>query len=169
MRTITFLCLAVGTLAISVCPAMAEIILDIVDPVQSPAMPGQTYDFHGTITNNTGGDFAISDLAFSFLGFDPSQISAFDPLPTGPTFVIPDDTTSPLVTLFDLTLDPSVSPNGTYQSDVIVSDPQGDFSNDVTVTITPVPEPATLWLLALAIGTGAIALGGRRRNKEDIR
>ena len=114
MRSITILCVAVTALAICVCPAIAEIILDIVDPVQSPPVPGEIYDFHGTVTNNTGGDFAISDLAFNFFGFNPSQISAFNPLPTGPTFIVPDDTTSPLVTLFDLTLDPGVSPNGTY-------------------------------------------------------
>ncbi len=143
-------------------PATGQyIVLTIVDPVQSPPIPGATYDFHGAIGNNTGADFALSDLTFNFLGYDPTQIDSLNPLPAGPTFDIPDGTTSPVVVLFDLTLDPSVSPNGVYQSDLIVSDPQGNYSNDVTVTIQPVPEPATFGEIAgMLIGVG---LGVRRR------
>ena len=140
-------------------PATGQyIVLTILDSLQSPSIPGATYDFQGTIGNNTGADFAISDLTFNFLGYDPTQIDALNPLPTSPTFNIPDGTTSPVVTLFDLTLDPSVSPDGVYQSDLIVSDPQGNYSNDVTVTILPVPEPGTFGVVAgMLIGLTVLA------------
>jgi hypothetical protein len=115
-----------------------NIVLYIQIPPQSPHLSEGVFDFFGTVGNFTGGAFNISDLGFNFFAFDPNKVNSFAPLPNNDNFSIPNGTTSPLVTLFDLTLKSVDNPNATYQADVIISDPQGNFSNAVNV---PLAQP----------------------------
>jgi hypothetical protein len=136
-------------------PVHAELVLSIDQPNQI-ASPGSTVDFTGTITNNTGFDMFATDLLVISGGYDPSVLS-FTQLLGTPNFSIPNGSTTPDVSLFDVNVGLTATASGSpYLADILVQDDIGpDLSNDITIAIY-VPEPGSMPLLltslALLIG-----------------
>lgn len=111
--------------------------------------PGANLIFSGQITNQTGTALNASDLFLNFSGFDPNVIT-IDQLLGNPDFLLPNNTFSPVVSLFSVTLAANSAP-GSYSFDVFIEDLNNNFSNSVTFTVVvsanEVPEPASLLLL----------------------
>ena len=143
------------------CAASAEpLTLTIINPDRA-ALPGSTETYLGTITNDTGQTLQTADLFLDFAGYDPVYVTLTQLLGI-PDTSIPDGGTSPVISLFDFTLDPATLP-GTYAADVIVQSLANDTSNKVTARETVSPEPGSLLLFGL--GLAAVLTGMLRRRK----
>ncbi len=140
--------------------------LNIVDPVQT-GFPGQTFVFHGSITNNTGNTEDETTLFLDFANFDPINLNIQELLDVGQSFTLLPGDTSGLLNLFQITLDPAAPVPQVYNADAFLQD-NFTAGDSVTVTINGVPEPATGFLLS--IGAAAIlALRRRSAHKEESR
>jgi hypothetical protein len=143
--------LSIGTLAYS-----ADPISFTLTPMTLSAGPNQTVIFTGQVTNTSGQSLNASDLFFNFSNYDPGSISDISQLLGEPDFTLPNNTFSPAVDLFSVTLASGPS-SGTHTIDVSLEGINNDLSSIQTVEIvtnsTVVPEPSTL-ILGLV---GAIA------------
>ena len=153
--------LAAALFMTALCSSVAApLTLDVIAPHR--VGPPGSYEFSGTITNNTGTALLATDLFFDFANFDPSVASLSQVLGV-PDFLIPDGTTSSEVPLFDLIIDGNAGP-GKYVADAVLQDANGNQSDSVQVSVTvgsAVPEPP----VALLLLAGGIATCTRRRTK----
>ena len=140
--------LAIG-LPIAALLLQASVIdFSISDPNQIGA-PGSTNLFDGTITNNTGGTLASTDLFFNFADFDFTNVTLTQIL--GDTsFNIPTGTTSGPVELFSLALASTADVPATYSAQVQLEDFNADLSPVYTASVSTVPEPRFLPFALLA-------------------
>jgi len=125
--------------------------------------PGGTVTFQGTVTNDSGQDLTASDFFFNFGGYDPAAIDPIQELGTVSDFLIPNGATSPLVTLFDVTVVSSKPGTLQFPFSVQLEDINSDLSateNAVVVSASvaaTVPEPATMPLVAVALFLAGVA------------
>jgi hypothetical protein len=143
-----------------------SVSFQITNPSQ-PIQSGQLVVFQGTVTNDSGLDLTASDFFFNFFNFDlaltPNQLLGT------PDFLIPNNTTSPVVDLFNVAA--GVISQGTPLSvDTTLEDIFNDVSAKQTVILSAsgggtVPEPAALMMLGTGIGL-IVTFRRTRRLKE---
>jgi hypothetical protein len=121
-------------------------------PLTESGDPGNALTFDGRITNTTGAALHASDLFLNFDAFDPAILTNINQLLGDTDFLLPNNTISPVVPLFDLVLGAGTGP-GVYSISVSLIDINNDLSNAVMGTVTvgaavpSVPEPSTILLL----------------------
>jgi len=145
--------------------ASADPLTLTINPTSLVGTPGGTVTFMGSITNTTGVTLNATDLFLNFSGFDPDLINPLQILGT-PDFTLPNNTFSPMVSLFSVTLAPT-TPAGTYTFDVFLQDINNNLSNFVTVSVNvdaAIPEPATILLLITGLAGAKISRHKRRNN-----
>lgn len=151
--------------------AKAEPITLLVNPSSLSGSPGTTVIFTGQITNQTGAPLSGSDLFFNFNGFDPSVLTITQVV-GDPEFVLPNNTISPVITLFTVTLGANASP-GTYAFEAFLQDINNIFSNAVNVQVSvdaaAIPEPSTLFLLTTGLTGFGTAFLKRYKYRREIR
>ena len=151
--------------------AKAEPITLLVNPSSLSGSPGTTLIFTGQITNQTGAPLNASDLFFNFNGFDPAVLTITQ-LVGDPEFTLPNNTISPVVSLFTVTIVANASP-GTYAFEAFLQDINNTFSNSVTVQVVvdsaAVPEPSTLLLLTTGLTGFGTAFLKRYKYRREIR
>jgi hypothetical protein len=153
-QRLIYACLAVVLYVSNIAGAFSYVLA--IDQPNRISPAGSTEVFKGTITNDSGGNIAASDLFLNFSGFDPGVISLTQLLGS-PDFVIPNGAASPSVDLFRLDFGASAIPGIAYFADVFVQDGSNppDISKIVTVSVrtgrTGLPEPGTAALIGLAL------------------
>jgi hypothetical protein len=154
-------------------PAAAQLSLSI-DELTPSISAGNTLDFTGVITNQTGGPIASTDLFLNFYNFDPSALNPEQVL--GLTnFSLPNNTFSTDTLLFSVAVGPG-APSSTEPLAVTLEDVNGDVSSEVDLSInvkattpTSVPEPGPLSLFFAGLLALAIAHARRRKYvKRDL-
>lgn len=162
LSLVTFFVLALLTPS----AANAEPLTLTINPISLTGTPGSTVTFMGSITNTTGVTLNATDLFLNFSGFDPDVINPIQILGI-PDFTLPNNTFSPTVSLFSITLSPT-TPAGTYTFDVFLQDINNNLSNFVTVSVNvgaaEIPEPTTILLLITGLAGAKIARHKRRNN-----
>jgi hypothetical protein len=154
--------------------AAAQLSLSI-DQLTPSITAGNTLDFTGVITNQTGGPLASTDMFFSFFNFDPATLNPEQVLGTT-NFSLPNNTFSTDTLLFSVAVAPGAS-TATEPLAVTLEDVNGDVSNEVDLSInvksttsTSVPEPPPLSLFVAGLLVVSIAHARRRKSmKRDIR
>src|SRR3712207_1615443 len=148
IRAVTLVIL-LTLMLLSPAAASADPLTLTITPGTLVGTPGSTVTFTGSITNTTGVTLNATDLFLNFSGFDPGVLSLAQTLGIS-DFTLPNNTFSPSVSLFSVTLAPGTPP-GTYTVDVFLEDINNNLSNVLTVSVSveasAVPEPATLLLL----------------------
>lgn len=147
-------------------PSSAQTLSFTVQMPSPQVLPGETFVFQGTVTNNTGGSLNASDLLFNFSGFDPNATNVTQILGT-PDFSLADGSTSSVVDLFGASLSKATSAGRVYPFDVSVQDIFGDQSNVETFTLmNAAPVPEFTYSLPLLLGLlAAVHLARRRLEK----
>jgi len=148
-------------------PAAAQLSLT-VDQLAPSITAGDTFDFTGVITNQTGGPLASTDLFFNFYNFDPSTLDPEQVLGTT-NFSLPNNTFSTDTLLFTVTVAPG-SVAATQPLALTLEDVNGDVSNEADLSIdvksattTNVTEPGPLVLLTAGLLIMLIAHARRRQ------
>ena len=151
--------------------ANAEPITLLVNPGSLSGSPGTTLVFTGQITNQTGAPLNGSDLFFNFNGFDPAVLTITQ-LVGDPDFVLPNNTISPVINLFTVTIVANVSP-GTHAFEAFLQDINNTFSNAVTIQVSvdaaAIPELSTLFLLTTGLTGFGTAFLKRYKYRREIR
>jgi hypothetical protein len=157
IRSLTLVIL-LTLMLLSPAAASADPLTLTITPGTLVGTPGGTVTFTGSITNTTGVTLNASDLFLNFSGFDPGVLSPIQTLGI-PDFTLPNNTFSPSVSLFSVTLAPGTPP-GTYTIDVFLEDINNNLSNVLTVSVNvnaaAVPEPATLLLLLTGLAGAGV-------------
>jgi hypothetical protein len=162
MKNFLFSTLTLAALAI---PAHASTItISLVDPNQIAAV-GQTIEYYGVLTNNTGstvnldGDDLILNAPGITLTDDFNNNVPFSLAPDGQT-----GSSSGVIELFDVTLSSGFSGTnlGTYD---IVGDTGGNASvvGNTTFSVAQTPEPASIFLLLTGLPVALLPLRKRLR------
>lgn len=130
--------------------AMADAISVQISNSALATASGGTVTFDGTVTNSSGFDLNASDLFFNFFEFDP-LITPTQDLGVVTDFLIPNNSTSPEVALFHISLG-GAAPGSNFPAKFQLEDTLGDQSVTKTVTVsvlgsTPISEPPTCVLL----------------------
>lgn len=141
--------------------AHAQLTL-LVDQLNPSAAAGDTLNFTGVITNQTGLSLSSTDFFFNFFNYDPDSLTPQQVLGTTP-FTLPNNTFSANTALFSIVVSPGVL-TSSQSLGVTLEDVNGDISNEVNISanvtakVVPVSEPGPLLLLA----GGLIAICGPR-------
>ena len=150
--------------------AYADLLLALT-PSSLSANPGDVVTFMGQITNTTGVNLSATDMFLNFSGFDPNALTEITQLLGTPDFVTPNNQTSPVVGLFDVTIERAAHP-GTYTLIVSLVDINNNLSNTETasITVNAVPEPSSFLfsitgVVGLILGTLINRDGKRRRRR----
>lgn len=111
---------------------------------------GASIHIAGTIINRTSTDWDATDLFLNFSGFDPNLLTPSQELGQA-AFSLPSFSFKDNVALFTIDIAANALP-GTQALDVLLQDPNGNFSDVVSFAflvdqVAAVPEPATLALL----------------------
>jgi hypothetical protein len=148
----------------------AAIVLSVSDPTLETDL---TAVFEGTVTNDTGAALATSEIFLNFFGFDFAAIASIDQILGVPDQIIDTGTTSPVLPLFSVTLDPSAVPGFVYTIGVFAQDINDNFSDPIFVDVQladivsppgpAVPEPTTA-LLVLA----GLSVSGYHRSRMKV-
>ena len=144
----TLLCtLILATLATAA--AKADPVTISFDQPNQTGGTGQTLQFFGTITNNTGATIFLNSDDFTLAGLSFSITDQF--FSTVPVSLAP-GASSGDIELFDVTLsDPLLDAFGTYAGDyTLVGGIDGDAQDvlgSTAFSVTSTPEPSTIGLL----------------------
>jgi hypothetical protein len=130
--------------------AMADAISVQISNSDLTTASGGTVTFDGTVTNASGSDLNASDFFLNFFEFDPLVTPTQD-LGVATDFLIPNNSTSPEVALFDISLG-GATPGSNFSGKFQLEDSLGDQSVTQIVTVsvlgsTPLSEPPTAVLL----------------------
>jgi hypothetical protein len=148
--------------------ARADLILELM-PASATAIAGDTITFSGRITNTTGVTLNATDMFLNFNVFDPAIFLNFNQILGISDFVLPNNTFSPVVSLFDVLISPTAQ-TGTYAFEITLQDINNISSNVVTadVAVTSVPESSSVFLLAVGITGLALARFADRRLRRPL-
>ena len=107
---------------------------------------------------------------FNFSGFDPGVLTITQ-LVGDPDFVLPNNTISPVVSLFSVTIGPNASA-GTFAFEAFLQDINNIFSNSVAIQVSvnaaSIPEPSTLVLLTTGLTGFGTAFLKRYKYRREI-
>jgi len=161
----TILCaLILATLATTA--AKADSVTISFDQPNQIGHAGQTLEFFGTITNNTGATIFLNSDTPNLLGLSFSITDQF--FSTVPPSLAAGETSSD-IELFDVTLsNPLLDPFATYAGDyTLVGGIDGDAQDNIgsaTFSVTSVPEPSTIGLLFTGFA-GLLPIRSRLRRR----
>ena len=145
------LCRLLAFLSLAAAPLWADGISFQLTATTLTAASNGTATFTGSVTNGSGLDLNATDFFFNFFAFDPASLNPIQDLGVVTDFSIPNGSTSPDVSLFDVMVS-NVPAGASFSLEVQLEDVNLDISATQTVTITvpgtqPVSEPHTELLL----------------------